>query len=58
MSTTKRIDGETPAGGTYAVLTFVDDELRAVDEKDATQVVVAEFDGDDHMIAETLGSKQ
>jgi hypothetical protein len=53
----RRVNGETPAGGTYCTLTFVDAELRVVPEKDATHVVVSEFADDGEMLAETVGTK-
>lgn len=54
--TTERTDGPTPAGGEYAVATYVElATLNEVDKARADGIVVAEFDGDDKMILETVG---
>jgi hypothetical protein len=56
MATTKTIPGPTPAGGTYSTAYFLNDAGKLVDEKDATQVNIVEFDKDGKQINRTYGT--
>lgn len=59
VASTRRIDGETPDGGAYMEVTFLDGPLGRgdlVDEADATHAVIREYDAEDNLIRETWGS--
>ena len=55
MSTTKRIDTKTPNGGSYCVITFLNEKDEAVEEEKATRCRISEYDEKDELISETVG---
>lgn len=58
MSNKKTIRGEFPHKGMKIDLYFKDDEGNAVDEKQATNVEIVEFDVDGKPVARTYGAIQ
>jgi YD repeat-containing protein len=51
-----RTQGPTPNGGAYAVASFMDADGNPVEQADATQLVIVEYDSADRMLAETVGT--
>ena len=49
----QRIDGATPFGGTYAIVTFYDDEMNETEKKFATQMIVCEYNESNEPLHET-----
>ncbi len=49
----ERIDGPTPAGGSYAVVWFLDESGSPCEKKHAEHVQIEEYDEDHHSIART-----
>lgn len=55
--TTFRIDGPTPQGGEYVMVTYVKTEtLAEVDKADADGVMVTEYSHDGKWLGETIGA--
>lgn len=52
-TTMRKIPGPTPAGGSYAILYFFDENDEPVIEEEATKAYGVEFDEDGHRIKET-----
>lgn len=50
--TVERIEGPTPAGGTYALVFFCDDNLQEASPEEATQSIISEYDAADRLLAE------
>jgi hypothetical protein len=51
-----RLDGPTPAGGAYALMTYLDDAGAGVPKSRATRIRIEEFDGDGVVLASTVGN--
>lgn len=51
-----RLDGPTPAGGAYAVLTYLDDDGLASPRSRATRMRIEEFDDDGAQLLVTVGT--
>ncbi|MBE6152809.1 MAG: hypothetical protein E7166_01090 [Firmicutes bacterium] len=49
----KKMDGPTPNGGSYATITYFDDKGKIVDESIATRAIGCEFDENDELICES-----
>ena len=47
MATSRRIEGPTPAGGDYAIITFWDNQGHQVDEAHAYRCTIMEYKNDD-----------
>ena len=52
----KRIDEKTPAGGDYAMIYFLDDAGKPVEEEKATKTVIQEFKKNGELILTTYGT--
>ncbi len=50
-----RIEGPTPSGGEYAIVTFADDDGMPADEATATRCSIVEYDASGERVAETFG---
>lgn len=55
MAESRRKDGPTPNGGTYSVVYFLDDSGELVDEAEATNVELVEFDAEGSQVFRTYG---
>lgn len=53
--TTERKDGPTAAGGTYALVTYLDERNIPVEQDEATRIVIKEYDASDRLLFETRG---
>lgn len=49
-------DGPTPAGGAYAVGTYLDENGEPVPKDEATQLEIIEYDEDGNELQSTLGT--
>ena len=52
---TKRVDGETPSGGDYSEIFYMDKNHNMVDEKEATICIIRECKSDGTLVRETIG---
>ncbi len=55
MATYKRSDEETPNGGAYSEIYYLDDNGNCADEKEATHCVIRECDKNGNMLNEIWG---
>lgn len=55
MGTSRRVDGETPNKGAYAILNFLDASGEPIEEKEASHVEVVEYDEDGEVMFRTYG---
>jgi hypothetical protein len=55
MSTEERIDGLTPAGGTYSITYFQDDSGNPIDKAKASKAEIVEFNERGESIFRTYG---
>lgn len=53
MLTQERLDGETPAGGTYSIAYYLNEKNEPCDKSVAKKVNVVEYDKDDNRITES-----
>lgn len=49
----RRVDGPTPNGGAYTVITYYDIEHKRVDEEVATHAELVEFDANGEQVLRT-----
>ena len=56
MSTEERIDGATPAGGTYSIAYFKDDSGRPIEKSKASMMEIVEFNEKNEAIMRTYGN--
>lgn len=54
-TTSERIDGPTPNGGTYSIAYYFNDDSIAVSKEEATQIIIKEYSDDDLIINVTYG---
>lgn len=51
----ERIDGDTPNGGAYCEIFYLDSKNNFVDSSAATKCIIRECDADGNLIVETYG---
>lgn len=51
----EKIWGQTPNGGDYSLVFYVDDNGISVNPNEATKIIIQEYTKDDKMIQETIG---